>query len=112
VGDHNCLETDPPALAATEVLDDALYASSTVPRGPWRTFNGWKRGNPEVSIADALSMDKAARNAKGKRIDYIYVSKGTKVSEYAVHDDLRPSSAGYPSDHFPVTAVVDFGDVR
>jgi alpha-L-rhamnosidase len=112
VGDHNCLETDPPALAATGVLDDALYASSTVPRGPWRTFNGWKRGNSEVSIADALSMDKAARNAKGKRIDYIYVSKGTKVSEYAVHDDLRPSSAGYPSDHFPVTAVVDFGDVR
>ena len=44
----------------------------------------------------------------GPRIDYVFVSPGTRVLEAAIvrtHENGR-----YPSDHFPVTATVDFGD--
>ena len=39
-------------------------------------------------------------------IDYIYVSDGTRVLDFTTHDDKRPGTDLYPSDHFPVSATI------
>ena len=70
---------------------------------------------PEVRNATTGSPDKSAQDRKavaneicGPRIDYIYVSDETKVKSYSTRSDSRPGRDLYPSDHFPVTAVVEF----
>ena len=47
-----------------------------------------------------------------KRIDYIYVSPGTRVLSYATAGDGRPGGKLYPSDHVPVVAKVVFKNER
>ena len=125
-GDHNCRETEEPAEAVSKLLKNALYVSETPPAGPWRTFNGWQWRDAEVSIADALKLPPNVRNARkgspdaqkskngghvwedcGARIDYVYVSDGIKVKSYATHSDPRPGIRLYPSDHFPISAVIE-----
>jgi len=125
-GDHNCRETEEPAQAVSRILRNALYASATSPTGPWRTFNGWKWRDTECATADVLRLLPDVRNARkgspdadkkknggyvwedfGARIDYIYVSDNIKVKSYATHGDPRPGTHLYPSDHFPVTVVVE-----
>ena len=125
-GDHNCRETEEPAQAASKLLKNALYVSETPPTGPWRTFNGWKWRDAECPTADALKLQQNVRNARkgspdadkkknggyvwedcGPRIDYIYVSEDIKVKSYATHGDPRPGTHLYPSDHFPITAVIE-----
>ncbi|AQT68514.1 exodeoxyribonuclease III (xth) [Anaerohalosphaera lusitana] len=45
-------------------------------------------------------------NADGKRIDYIFVSKDVEIFDAAI---LRYNEGGrYPSDHYPVTAIIAF----
>lgn len=123
-GDHNCRETEEPAIAVAELLDDALYASKTPPKGPWRTFSGWSWRDREVSAVDALKLPKNVRNARkgspdgekkdgrhrwedcGARIDYIYVSKDVTVRAFETHATPRKGTKLYPSDHFPVTADI------
>lgn len=110
-GDHNCTENEDPAQTMAKILDNALYVSSTPVKGPWRTFTGWRHVAEERTALEALKLPVAERNAKkefGPRIDYIYVSKGVKVSDYTTWNDVRPGTTLYPSDHFPVTAVVEF----
>ena len=107
-GDHNCTETSEPAKAVAELLRDSLYASETPPTGPWRTYNGWKWNESELTIGDALKMPQDIREKNGPRIDYIYVSKEIRVKSYASRADSRPDSKLYPSDHFPVTAEIEF----
>ena len=41
-----------------------------------------------------------------ERIDYIWVTKGTKVKKYAVLNDMQYGR--FPSDHFPVMIQVTF----
>ena len=125
-GDHNCRETEAPAEAVSKLLKNALYESETPPAGPWRTFNGWKWRDREVSAVDAMKLPKNVRNARkgspdgerrrngahvyeecGPRIDYIYVSPGVRVFDYATHADPRPGTKLYPSDHFPLTATLE-----
>ena len=125
-GDHNCRETEAPAQAVAALLKNALYISETPPTGPWRTFTGWKWRDTEYSTIDALKLPPNVRNARkgspdaekdkhggyvwedcGPRIDYIYVSDGIKVKAYATHADPREGTHLYPSDHFPVTAVIE-----
>ena len=125
-GDHNCRETEEPAQAVSKLLKNALYLSETPPAGPWRTFTGWKWREKEYSTTDALKLTPLVRNARkgspdadkrqnggyvwencGARIDYIYVSDGIRVKSYATRDDPRPGTKLYPSDHFPVTAVIE-----
>ena len=106
-GDHNCTETTEPAKAVSALLKDTLYATETPPAGPWRTFNGWKWKDSEISIGEALKMQPNAREEPGPRIDYIYVSEGIKVKSHASRADARPNTKLYPSDHFPVTAEIE-----
>ena len=125
-GDHNCRETEEPAQAVSKLLRNALYVSETPPAGPWRTFNGWKWRDSEYSTADAIRLQSNVRNARkgspdadkkknggyvwedcGPRIDYIYVSDNIKVKSYTTHGDPRPGTHLYPSDHFPITAVIE-----
>lgn len=124
-GDHNCRETEDPAVAVSGLLKNALYLSETPPAGPWRSFSGWQWRDAEVSTVDALKLPPAVRNARkgspdadkaknggyvwedcGPRIDYIYVSDGVRVLDYATRADPRPGTHLYPSDHFPVTATI------
>ena len=118
-GDHNCRETDEPAKAVSKLLKNALYVSETPPEGPWRTFTGWRWRDREYPAVKALELAPDARNARkgsphadearrcGSRIDYIYVSDGIRVLSYATHGDARPGTELYPSDHFPVSAVIE-----
>ena len=126
-GDHNCRETEAPAKAVSRLLENALYATETPPSGPWRTFSGWKWRDAEFPAVDALRLPENVRNARkgspdaekgrnggyvwedcGARIDYVYVSPGTRVLDYATRADARPGKELYPSDHFPVVATVVF----
>ena len=125
-GDHNCRETEEPAQAVSKLLKNALYLSETPPTGPWRTFTGWKWREKEYSTTEALKLEPQVRNARkgspdadkrtnggyvwedcGARIDYIYVSDGIRVKSYTTRDDPRPGTKLYPSDHFPITAVIE-----
>lgn len=118
-GDHNCNETEAPAKAVAKILENALYLTETTPQGGWRTWNGWRWRLPEVSAVEALKLSEEVRNAKpgltgndfydkcgGPRIDYIYVSPGTRVLDYATINSGRPGFTTYPSDHFPVVATI------
>ena len=112
-GDHNCRENEEPAQAVSKILSNALFVTETPPIGPWRTFTGWNYRANEVSSAEALKLPVAMRNARtgspdcGPRIDYIYVTPGVRVKDYATHADTRPGTTLYPSDHFPVTATIE-----
>ena len=128
-GDHNCRETEAPAQAVSKLLLNALYLSETPPTGPWRTFSGWKWRDREYPAVDALKLPENVRNARkgspdaekdknggyvwedcGARIDYIYVSPGVRVLDYATCADPRPGEKLYPSDHFPVVSTIVLGD--
>ena len=122
-GDHNCLETEEAARIAARRLGNALYLSETPPEGPWRSLNCWRWKDAEVPCSDAWKKSAVERNARiaaggpfvdsfafgGPRIDYIYVSPGTRVKSYATYADARPGKRLYPSDHFPVAATVVLG---
>ena len=124
-GDHNCRETEEPALAVSRLLRNALYESETPPQGPWRTFTGWCWRDAEYPAVEAMKLPLRIRNARkgspdadksknggyvwedcGPRIDYIYVSPGIRVLDYATLSDPRPGTHLYPSDHFPVVSTV------
>ena len=114
VGDHNCLEYEKPAKAVAKLLKDALYISETPPEGSWRTFNYWRYKEKEQTIAEALAKPVRERSIPGsksdsKRIDYIYVSPGTRVLGYRTIAATRPGTNLYPSDHFPSVAEVVIG---
>ena len=113
-GDHNCLEYEKPAQSVAKILNDALYVSETKPEGPWRTFTYWNYKDKEQSIVEALKLpvkDRSIPGAKSdsKRIDYIYVSPGTRVLGFRTVAAVRPGTTLYPSDHFPSVAdlVID-----
>ena len=115
VGDHNCLEFEKPALAVSKLLNNAMYKSVTAPEGPWRTCNHWQWRDREVMIADALKKPVEERSAYGddiERIDYIYVSPGTRVLGYRTRATPRPGTKLYPSDHFPTVATLVFPSAK
>lgn len=123
-GDHNCTEIEEPAKAVAGKLKNALYASETPPKGPWRTYTGWRYEANEYPCLEAMKLTEAERNALvageevrydaryacgGPRIDYIYVSEGVRVKSYETRADVRRGTALYPSDHFPVVAEIEIG---
>jgi endonuclease/exonuclease/phosphatase family metal-dependent hydrolase len=87
VGDLNSTPDTEQVHTLQNLLLDAYQATAQPAYGPVGTFNGFK--------LDAPLTD---------RIDYIFVSKGSTVLDYAA---LTDSWRGhYPSDHFPVVATV------
>lgn len=97
-GDHNCRYGDAPAVAARKILKDARdLAEKTT--GPHNTFQGFGK------YADG-PVNEGGKRYRDYCIDYIYVSDGTRVFDFATHDDRRPGTDRYPSDHFPVTATI------
>ena len=112
-GDHNCFEYEAPAQAVSKILTEAMQLSETPPEGSWRTFNYWTWRDKEITISEALAMDVRQRSnpsdsAAQKRIDYIYVSPGTRVMGYRTIATPRPGTHLYPSDHFPTVATIQF----
>ena len=88
-GDHNCRYGDKPAVAVRRVLKDARDIAE-------KTSGPHNDGPVRV---DGQKFDDYC-------IDYIYVSDGTRVLDFTTHDDFRPGTQLYPSDHFPVTATL------
>jgi len=88
-GDFNCGEGSPPySLLVTNELRDtyrALYAERGENEG---TFNGFKG------------------TKSGARIDWILASPNLRVLEATLDDHHAPGER-YPSDHFPVSAVLE-----
>ena len=132
-GDHNCTEISDPALAVSAILNNAMLVSKTAPKGSWRTYNGWKWMEKEVSCAEALARAPKDRNApeklsktggpdlvasgtidgtefikkcNGPRIDYIYTSRDITVLDYETVNAAREGTNFYPSDHFPIVATI------
>ena len=97
-GDHNCCYDEPPAQAVRRILKDCRDITETKDPGPHNTFQGFGK------------YKDGPVNRKGETkdycIDYIYVSDGTRVLDFTTHDDKRPGTDLYPSDHFPVTATI------
>ena len=119
-GDHNCGESSPPARLAAAKLANAIYVTQTPPKGPWRTYNGWRWLENELCAAEAMKhpMDVRERGAfppaadgtpappSGPRGDCIYVSRDIKVLGFETHGDTRPGTRLYPTDHYPVSATI------
>ena len=106
-GDHNCRETQTPALLASETLTDAVLASETPPLGPWRSYNGWAWSANAKRAAEAVKHPREKRNRFGYRIDYIYVSRDVRVLDCETVEEARPGKQLYPSDHFLVVATLE-----
>lgn len=107
VGDHNCTDNDGPAAFLRKHYDDAILVSKAKPKGPWRSFTGWGKRDKEPSAVDALKMPPGERDKTcGKRIDYIYVSRGVTVSSYETFAQKRKDADEYFSDHQPVVADI------
>ena len=98
-GDHNCRDDEPPAQAVRRVLKDARDATETRTKGPCSTFQGFGLYEDGPTVENG-------RAYKDYRIDYIYVSDGTRVLDFETHDDKRPGTDLYPSDHYPITATI------
>jgi len=87
VGDLNSTPDTEQVKTLQGALGDAYQLTQRPAYGPVGTFNGFELTAP---LRD--------------RIDYIFVSRGSTVLDYAV---LTDSMRGhYPSDHFPVVATV------
>ena len=99
-GDHNCHYDDAPAAAVRRILKDARDITETPARGPHNTFQGFGKYKDGP-------VDRNGKKFSDYCIDYIYVSDGTRVLDFATHDDRRPGTDLYPSDHFPVTATIE-----
>lgn len=85
MGDFNLEPTDKAIKTIKNVMDDARDITIQKPFGPIGTFNNFEFHKPVT-----------------KRIDYIFISKKSKleVKKYAVLSDSKDLK--YPSDHFPV----------
>lgn len=97
-GDMNCDDASEPIRLAGKVLRDAVRHSQTPHKGPWRTFTAYQY-RPDAEEPTAPAKD-------APRIDYLFVSGNVTVRDVTTHNDAE--NGNYPSDHFPVSATVDF----
>jgi len=93
-GDFNFSEDEPPysVLMENTNLKDAFHTSENPAYGPEATTNGFEY---------TYDLDRS-------RIDYIFVPSSATVLKYATLSDSEHHR--FPSDHFPVTAVVKISD--
>jgi len=93
MGDFNCIEDDEP------------YRALTAPDG-----NGVSLVDSYRTVHSKRAPDEASFHAfkgriEGSRIDWILHSKDFKATAAEI---VRPSNGRYPSDHYPVTAILEF----
>jgi len=93
-GDFNVNE-DHPGLAA-------LMAS---PTDALKFYDVYRRVHPEVKD-DESSFGSFKGHTKGKRIDFILASPSFVPTEATI--DRTNQDGRYPSDHYPVTAVLEY----
>lgn len=92
VGDHNCGPATEPSAEARKVLKDARDISEVKDPGPINTYHNWGK----------------IKDIDWRRCDYIYVSDGIKVRDFVTHDDKRPGTNRYPTDHYLLSASIEF----
>ncbi|MEM6286339.1 MAG: endonuclease/exonuclease/phosphatase family protein [Bacteroidota bacterium] len=97
LGDFNVTDDSDVYRLLADRLGDARLVSEATPTGVPATWNGFGR--------DPLE----------RRIDFVFVRGPLRVLSFATRDEtigqvLGTDSARYPSDHFPVEAVVRLGD--
>ncbi|MGS2764668.1 endonuclease/exonuclease/phosphatase family protein [Sinomicrobium sp. M5D2P9] len=90
-GDFNSTPETEQIIGMEAVVRDSYTITETPPYGPVGTSNGFRFEAPMKH-----------------RIDYVFVSKHFKVSEYAVLTDAKDQR--YPSDHQPVVARIRFAE--
>jgi endonuclease/exonuclease/phosphatase family metal-dependent hydrolase len=92
LGDMNAGADSPPlkALRSGDTLRDAWHVAEERLTEEWGTFGGYR-----------------LPRADGERIDAILVSPGIRVESIGIH--TAPLDGAWPSDHFPVQAVVHLG---
>lgn len=79
-------------------------AIAAILKGPPAFTDVWQHLNPKVPAVEAGTFHQFTGKKEGPRIDYIFASPGLTPVESAI---LRDNTAGhYPSDHFPVRAVL------
>ena len=91
-GDFNATPDDEPIQILVDPtnpnkLTDAEQISKKGHYGPYSSFNGFKK------------------EQEGRQIDYIFVKNGVRVNQHATHSETWENR--YPTDHFPVSAVVE-----
>jgi Metal-dependent hydrolase len=91
VGDHNCGPATEPAIEARKVLKDARDISEKKDPGPINTYHNWGK----------------IQGIDWRRCDYIYVSDGIRVKNFVTHDDKRPGTDRYPTDHYLLSASIE-----
>ena len=97
MGDFNSRVESPQVKLAKKTLARAYEISETPPTGPFRTDNCWRFVPPEKEDAKA-----------GNRIDHIFLTPGTRVASHETFGDFYGDNF-YPSDHFPLKAVIELG---
>ncbi len=97
-GDHNCCHDEMPAQSVRQILKDCRDIVETPAKGPHNTFQGFGKYKDGPVSRQGVTKDYC--------IDYIYVSDGTRVLNFTTHDDKRPGTNLYPSDHFPISATI------
>ena len=98
VGDFNAVVESPEIRLGKSEMDRAFEISLTPPTGPFRTDNCWDFVTPSRETA-----------AAGHRIDHILVAPGTTVYSHETFGDYYGDDF-YPSDHFPLRAVITLGE--
>ena len=95
-GDFNAGEDNPVIayLKGTGELEDA---------NPIPLVDSWRAMHPDEE--EVGTFTRFTGNIDGPKIDYIFVTPATEVKEANI--DLVNRDGRYPSDHFPVTAVVE-----
>ena len=91
MGDFNATPDSAAWSLASTVLEDSRGISLAGAQGPSETFHNWGTG--------------------AQTIDYIFVSQGLTVANYAVCE-CRSADGGYLSDHYPVMVELWFGATR
>jgi endonuclease/exonuclease/phosphatase family metal-dependent hydrolase len=88
-GDFNASDDSIPYRTITAALEDSRLTALSPPLGPEGTSRGFR-------------LDSKV----GRRIDYIFVTPGVKVTEHAVLDDTY-GKGRRPADHMPVLVSVE-----
>ena len=93
LGDFNCLAGDSVPFttltANTGLVDTWTTAKTSLPHPTPNTFHGYQPEKPD-----------------GRRIDWVLVNESAKVESAEIF--MTQINGQYPSDHFPVTAIVHF----